>query len=89
MSSPPLPGAAAITASILARHIHCIYCGRALVDVEDDGLWDEQTGQRERIVWRQCPKYPRSSWQAMTTRASYRHHDSFRRDNPLSAREWR
>ena len=73
-------------AQVGRAHTHCRYCGRSLVDVtEPDTLHDERTGERRPIVWRQCPRYPRHGWQAF-----YRgSHESFQRDNPVLAREWR
>lgn len=73
--------------AIWAKHTHCTYCGRALVDVEENGMWDRKTGKRERVIWRQCPKFPRNGWQAIFSRYGY--HDSSRLDMPLLGRTWR
>lgn len=68
---------------------HCRYCGRLLVEVtERSTLHDRATGVREVNVWLQCPRFPRNSL-AHLLFSGGRPHDSYLRDNPLLAREYR
>ena len=69
-----------------AVHLYCVYCGRRLVEVvEPDSLADPATGKRPPIVWRQCPRYPRNGLISMFRGT----HESFQRDAPWRAREYR
>jgi hypothetical protein len=68
-----------------AARTHCTYCGRALIDVVELSQYDPKTGEPDPQTWRQCPRFPRNSWQAIFRG---RPHESFWLGHEI-ARQWR
>lgn len=65
---------------------YCVYCGRALVVVEEpSNLYDRETGARVIERWKQCPKFPRHGFFAIFAGP----HESFLETNPILGREYR
>jgi hypothetical protein len=47
----------------VAKHTHCVYCGREMVDSEEPSwAFDTRTGERLTERWRTCPRFARNGF---------------------------